>query len=78
MSPEEKELLELARENNRLLKKIKRHMAMGTIFRFIYWAIIIGAGIGIFYFLQPYIDSVIGTYTDLTGKVDQVNSLFGN
>lgn len=78
MSPEEKELLELARENNKMLKKIRRHMTMGTVFRFIYWAIIVGTAIGIFYFLQPYLEGVIKTYTDLTGSVDRVNSFFGN
>ena len=79
MSPEERKILEetfrLSKENNKTLKKIRRHMAYGTIFRFIYWGVLIGAGIGLFYFLQPYLENLISVYSGLTEKIDTVNSL---
>jgi len=80
MSPEERKILEetyrLTKENRKDLKKIRRHMTLGTIFRTIYWVLIIGVGIGFFYFLQPYLDNLIGTYSGLTDRIDTVNSFF--
>lgn len=80
MSPEERKILEetyrLAKENNKNLKKIRRHMAAGTLFRILYWGVIIGAGIGLFYYLQPYLDNLVQAYTGLTDQIDTVNSLF--
>ena len=57
MSPEERELLEksvaLAEENNGMLRAMRRSQRMATIFRVIYWALIIASAIGALYFLQP-------------------------
>lgn len=66
MTPEEKSLLErtykLTEENNALLRKMQRRALFGTVFRVIYWALIIGISIGAFYFIQPYIDTLMGVY----------------
>ncbi|MBU6232016.1 MAG: hypothetical protein KGI45_01860 [Patescibacteria group bacterium] len=59
MTPEEKSLLlrthELAEENNAILRSIRRANRWSTFFRIVYWVIIIGAGIGAYYALQPYL-----------------------
>jgi len=60
MDPESKKLLEdsfrLAQENNQMLHSVRRSMRMARIMSILYWVIIIGASIGAFYVLQPYID----------------------
>lgn len=60
MSPEEKKLLEetfeFAKENNKMLRQIRRAQKWASFLRAVYWLVIIGLGIGTFYFLEPYID----------------------
>lgn len=55
------ELLEentkIARENHRLLKKIHRSLQWGSFFRLVYWAVILISIFGVYYFIQPLIDS---------------------
>jgi len=62
MTPEEKSLLErtykMAEENNSMLRSIKRTNRIGTIFRIIYWVVLIGAALGVYYYLQPYLEGV--------------------
>jgi hypothetical protein len=53
MEPEEREMLkktlELAQENNKMLHRIRRGMFWGRIMRVVYWIIIIGVAIGVYY-----------------------------
>ncbi|MES3032072.1 MAG: hypothetical protein V4699_02400 [Patescibacteria group bacterium] len=67
MSPEERELLNkcvsLTEDNNKMLLSIKRGMRWASITRAVYWLFIIGASVGAFYFLQPYIDQLKGVYS---------------
>jgi hypothetical protein len=71
MTPEEKSLLErtykLAEENNEILRKIRRINRWTIAFRIAYWVILVGLAVGALYFIQPYIDAVMGTYQDLLG-----------
>ena len=59
MTPEDRELLEethkLANENNSMLRKMRRAGRWSTIFRVIYWFIVIGGVLGAYYALQPYL-----------------------
>jgi len=59
-------------ENNRMLHKMRRAQILGTIFTVVYWLVIIGVGIGAFYFVQPYIESLYGVYGDIQGGVSDV------
>lgn len=81
MEPEEqkmlRELYDISKENRRDIKRIRTHMRLGTMFRVLYWFVIIGAAIGLFYFIQPFIDNALGVYTDVTDRVDTVTNLFG-
>jgi polyferredoxin len=67
-----KEALELARENNVLIKKMWRAVRWGRALKIFYWLFIIGVAIGAFYFLQPYID----TLQDVYGGVQDVQANF--
>ena len=75
MSPEERELLNksvaLAEENNKILHSMKRSQRWTSIARAIYWILIIGSALGAYYFIQPYIDQLIGIYS---GAGDMLNN----
>ena len=68
--------LELAEENNSMLKKLVRAMRWAKILRVIYFLIIIGSAIGIFYILQPVFDQVADTYGSFRDSLNQINDLF--
>lgn len=76
MSPEERELLtksiELAKENNKLLRGMRRSARISTILRILYWVIIIVTAFGTYYAIQPFIDPLVKSYN---GMRDSVNSI---
>jgi hypothetical protein len=80
MQPEEKEMLkktlELSQENNKMLHSIRRNMIIGRIVRIVYWVFIIGAAIGVYYYIQPYLDSAIGAYGSVKGDLKNFGDLF--
>ena len=80
MTPDEKEILkktlELSQENNKMLHSIKRSILRGRIFQIIYWIIIVGAAIGAYYYVEPYIDSAVGAYGSVKGDLKSFGDLF--
>lgn len=69
-----KELLELTRENNKLLHKIRRHAVWGSVFSILYWAFILGVPVVLYYYyLQPYLGQVLDTYSGIQNEIN--NSL---
>jgi len=78
MDPEEKIMLEraidLSEENNQMLKKLVRAMRWGRLVRFLYWGILIAISVGSFYYVQPYINDLLGVYGDAR---DTFNNLGG-
>jgi uncharacterized membrane protein len=79
MEPEEREMikktLELAQENNNILHSIKRGMFWGRVMRVIYWIVIIGAAIGVYYYIAPYIDSAVGAYGNVKGDLKSFGTM---
>ncbi len=71
-----KKTLELSQENNRMLHSMKRQMLVGRIFRIVYWVVIIGAAIGVYYYIDPYINGVINAYGSVKGDVRSFGDLF--
>ena len=67
MDPKDRELLEktfnLAEENNHLLRSMRRSMRFSQAFRIVYWLLIIGASVGAYYVIQPYIDQLLEVYS---------------
>jgi len=67
--------LELARENNKLLKKIRRNSLIANIMRIVWWAVIIGIPVFLYYYVfQPYLvelsTSLQGIQDGVTGAQD--------
>ena len=80
MDPESKKLLEetytLTKENNKMLRTIRRKQKWASFMRLMYWLIIIGISIGAFYYLQPYIyklESIINSTMDSINDLKNVN-----
>ncbi len=82
MDQEDKKLLQetlaLAQENNKMLRSLRRSMIWGRVMSFLYWALIIGSAVGAYYFIQPYVDQLIGVYGGAKSNLDSVNSLLKN
>lgn len=80
MEPEEREMLkkalELSEENNRMLHAIRRSMFWGRVARLVYWIVIIGAAVGAYYYLEPYIDGAIDAYGNVKGDLQSFGDLF--
>ncbi len=78
MNPEEKMLLkravDLSEDNNQMLNKLVRAMRWGRLVKSIYWIILIGISVGAFYYVQPYINQLLGVYTSAQ---DTFNSIGG-
>jgi len=82
MSPEEREMFQksvaLAEENNKMLHSLTRSMKWRRVVRIVYWTLIIGSTVGAYYFIQPYIDQIIGVYGGTKNNLENVNSIFQN
>ena len=68
--------LELSEENNRMLKKLVRAMRWAKLLRVIYFLVIIGSTIGVFYLVQPYLNQAIDTYGSLRDSVNNFGNAF--
>ena len=79
MDPEIKNLLEenlkLSKENNELLLKVRRVQKWAQYSRIFYWVIILGITYGAFYYLQPYLDSLLNVYTGGVGNISDINNV---
>ena len=57
-----------------MLHKVRSVQKTAQMFRAIYWVIILGSVLGAFYFVKPYLDSILGLYTGLSGVKDKSGS----
>jgi len=78
MTPEERELLkrsvELAEENNDILRSMRRSMRFARIMSIMYWVVIVGSAVGAYYLIQPYVESTAGVYGGAKESLDGVSS----
>jgi len=63
------EIRVLERENNDILRSIKRALVLGQVFGVVRWVIIIGGTIGVFYYFEPVFSQLLSTYKDLLGTL---------
>ncbi len=78
MNPQEKELLEktleYTRENNKMLRAMRRSIRFSSFLRVAYWLIIIGLGIGLYQYLQPFLEE----FKDIFNQAVELKNSFGN
>ncbi len=68
-------ILELSESNNNILRSIKRAIWWGRVIHTIYWVVILGASVGAFWYLKPYINQLGEVYGGLKNGVSSVNNL---
>ena len=82
MTPEEKALLiktaETVKENNTMLRKMRRGARLRAALHAFYWIAIIGLSFGAYYFVEPYIQDLLGVYQELRGNVDAAKDSIGD
>ncbi|MCE9549296.1 hypothetical protein K8Q98_02770 [Candidatus Nomurabacteria bacterium] len=82
MDPESKKLLEstfqLAEENNKMLRSMRRSMRIARVISALYWVLIIGSAVGAYYFVQPYIDQMLGVYGSTKSNIEGINTLLNS
>ena len=67
--------LELVEENNKILRKMRRSIFWGRVFHTLYWIIIIGVSIGAYYYVQPYLESMLKIFGGTQGTLDELQKL---
>ncbi len=82
MDPQIKALLEenlqLAKDNNAMLHKIRGVQRWAQIYRVFYWIIIIALSFGSYYFIQPYIGKVLNVYSGGVSDVKNIKDIGHN
>ena len=70
--------IKLAEENNQLLLGMRRSARWAAFFRLVYWLVILG-GLGVsYYFVQPYLMTVLNTYEQIQGGVNEIKKQQNN
>lgn len=72
------ELLELTRENNKILSGMRRAQRWGSLFKFIYWAVILGSVFGVYYYFQPTIQKYMKTFQTSIGIIQNFEKTAGS
>lgn len=71
-----KSIEEKLNKNSEILSRIRRVQRNSQLFKAFYWGLIILATFGAFYFIQPYINQIIETYTGVKDSQEQMKSSF--
>ncbi|MFA6353474.1 MAG: hypothetical protein WCW93_00900 [Candidatus Paceibacterota bacterium] len=77
MDPESKKLLEetyrLTEENNHMLRKVRNVQRWSVFWSSLKIVLVIGIALGLFYFLEPYIEKMISLYNSVSGTTGNMN-----
>ncbi|MEK7505888.1 MAG: hypothetical protein AAB597_03290 [Patescibacteria group bacterium] len=81
MTPEEKQLLEkttkLSEENYHMLRSLQSGARWGRFWGLFKWAVIIVPLIFGYFYLQPYIDSIMSMYSQVMEQSNQLKNIQG-
>jgi hypothetical protein len=69
------ELLELTRENNRILRSMHRKQVLGQIATFLYWLVILGVAGWSYYYFKPYMEQYMDMYQNITKSLQSVGDV---
>ncbi len=59
--------LELSKENNKLLKKVRRVQKIARNTKIVYWLFIVAIAFGAYYYVQPFVKKMTGFLPALSG-----------
>lgn len=72
------ELLELTNENNKILRSMRRTQRWSSFFTFLYWAVILGSILGVYYHFQPTIQKYVRTLQTSVGIIQNFEKTAGS
>ncbi|EFK95784.1 hypothetical protein LDC_2200 [sediment metagenome] len=72
------ELLELTRENNKILTGMRSAQRWGSFFKLVYWMVILGSILGVYYYFQPTIQKYANTLQTAAGVLQGYEQQVGN
>lgn len=65
-----RENIKVSKENNELLHKIWSDVKYKRVLKFLYWAILIALTLGAYYYIQPIVEGITGSYGSIKGGID--------
>ncbi len=68
-------ILELVESNNTSINQIRRSQKNTQIFKAVYWLVIFIVMFGGLYFLQPYVNNLVGLYNGGIGALKSVQNI---
>lgn len=72
------ELLEISHENNKILNSMRRVQRWRSFFTVIYWAVILGSVLGVYYYFQPTIQKYTEMFQTSLGIIQKFESSVGS
>ena len=79
MDDETRELLErvlaLEEENGKILRGMRRSHRISSIMSFLYWAIIIGTSVGVYYYLEPTLKQLLKQYDQISTSIKKASNV---
>lgn len=67
--------LEISKENNEMLHRLQSSMRWSRFFKLAYWVVIIAIMLGAYYFIQPFVDQLVGAYGGLSDGIDNLQGI---
>lgn len=77
MEPADKNLYDMVRENNILLKKMHRREQFRNIASLIKFAFIVVLIIWSYMYIQPYLEKMLQLYSDISQGTEQMKNISG-
>lgn len=78
MDPKDKDLLnrtfEYARENNKILNKMRSSMRRNSLLKVLFWILVIIGTIWLYYYLEPYLSSLKEALNELKSSFESIQS----
>jgi hypothetical protein len=68
------ENLEIAKENNNYLRKIDRRQRVSTYWKVFLFILTVGSALGLYYFLDPYIQTLSDSYGQIKNQIQSFNN----
>jgi uncharacterized protein YjgD (DUF1641 family) len=72
------EMYELVKENNEILSGLLRRERISNFFRIMYWIMILGTIFGVYYYIQPIIQSLTFNLQSVQSGLNKLNEASGN
>jgi hypothetical protein len=68
------EMYEIVLENNEILRGLIRRERVATLFKIVYWLIILGGIFGAYYYLEPVVKNLSGNLEGLQNGIEKLNT----